>query len=228
MIIDATEFQGADAENEVVGGGGRPGPGIYHVALQHVAEEAAKSSGNPGIAVEFVILAEGLTGYKRKTDAKGRVEAIEGGTQTEGQSGKTMPKFFSFTGKDQAATEFCQKCVTRFALAAGVIQPGEAKEPDWDAAVGRELFIEIERSEYTNRQGQKATGSDLSALGMWSLGNKLMVKVPRDGTTPGMQQLAKNGGPVARPTAPPAGNGAGAATTPPAAAATSRGKYSDL
>jgi hypothetical protein len=233
MKLDATGYEG---EDDVVGGNsGRPAPGLYHACLNLCQEASAKSSGNPGISTEFLILHEGLTGYKLKTDAKGKVLGIEGGKPTEGQVGRTLQKFFSHQGKNEESTAFCLKCQTRFAMAVGAILPGEAKEPDWDSMTGRELVIEIVAKEYENKNGQKAMGSDLAALGFWSLGNKVVANVPKDTTTPGMQQLAKAGGPVNHPEA--GGNGSGAkavaamqstANAVAGAASTTRSKFADL
>jgi hypothetical protein len=218
MLIDTTEFDGPNPEDAVVGGGGRPLPGIYQVAVNHAREEGSKSKGTPGISVEFQVLCEGLTGYKKVTDNKGRLTEIKGGTPTSEQTGKTIPKFFAFVGKDEASSEFCMKCVTRFALASGVVKPGQQIEPDWDAAMGLELIIELEPSTYEDKKGMKRTGSDLGALGMWGLANPAVANVPRDLQSPGMLALAKAGGPVQRPQASGNGNGNGAnaVPTPPA------------
>ncbi len=225
MIVSAKD---CGSESDIVGGS-RLGPGIYHVAINHCAEEAAKSSGNPGLAVEFMAVREGLVGYKTKKNAKGRVVAFEGGTPTENQSGRTLAKFFAFVGKDQDATDFCQKCVLRFALAANVVRPGEEKEPDWSEAVGRELIIEIDAAIYKDKAGNERSSSDLAAFGMWSLGNPAVANVPKDPTTPGMQQLAKAGGPPNHPGDGDGGQTGGAAATVGAGATTvRRTRFSDL
>ena len=72
----------------------------------------------------------------------------------------------------------------------GVLKPGEAKEPDWSDAIGRELVVEVEAQKYEDQGGQEKVGSQVSFSGFWSMGNKAVVNVPKDPTTPGMAGLA--------------------------------------
>ena len=189
-------------------GNARPLPGRYHVAVNAAEEKGSKKKGTPGLEMEFQVICDGLS--------------PDGKTRTGGQSGRTIPLFLSYIGGDDAKTETCLSRVTRLAICCGVLRPGEAKEVDWSEAVGRELVIEVESQEYEDQAGTKKSGSQVSFMGFWSLGNKEVANVPKDATTPGMQQLAKTGGPVNHPA-----NGSG--TQPATAAATKpRGKFSDL
>lgn len=181
MLLDAKTAQSEDD----FGGNARPLPGRYHAAINHAEEKSSKKKGTPGLDLEFVVVADGL--------------ASDGKSQTVGQAKRTIPLFLSYVGGDDSKTQTCINRVTRLALCVGVLSPGEAKEPDWQDAIGRELVIEIEEQEYQDQQGNDKKGSQVSFLGFWSLGNAQVANVPKDTTTPGMQQLAKAGGPVNHP-----------------------------
>jgi len=204
----------------------RPAPGKYHVIVNHAEEKGSKKKGTPGLEVEFQILAG----------------------DTDGQLGKTIPLFLSYIGGDDGKSKTCIDRVTRLALCVGVLHAGEAREPDWQEAIGRELVIEVEAQEYPDANGQMKMGAQVSFMGFWSLGNQAVATVPRDTDSPGMRQLAKAGGPVNRPPAGKSdGNAKAAGNAPnqaarsqtpavtaatgggPAAASTAaRGKYADL
>lgn len=189
-------------------GNARPVPGRYHVAVNHAEEKGSKKKGTPGLEIEFQTICDGL--------------APDGKTKTSGQAGRTIPLFLSYIGGDDAKTETCLSRVTRLALCCGVLNPGEAREPDWNDAIGRELVIEIEAQSYKTEGGDEKTGSQVSFMGFWSLGNKEVANVPKDKTTPGMQQLAKTGGNGSAATKIPA------APMQTAAASAPKSKYSDL
>lgn len=202
VMLDATTTQSEDD----ISGRSRPEPGRYHVAIQHAEEKASKKKGTPGLDLEFQVVCDGLQ--------------PDGKTPTVGQTGKTIPLFLSYIGGDDSKTKTCIDRVLRLALCCGLVQPGEAKEPDWNEAIGRELVIEVESQQYDDeKSGQIKTGSQVAFLGFWSLGNKAVANVPKDATSPGMQQLAKQGGPVNHPTAAPT-SGQATASPDPAATAT--------
>jgi len=205
--------QNAQSEDDF-SGNARPVPGKYHAVVNHAEEKGSKRKGTPGLDLEFQIIRDGIGAD---------------GQPTSGQTGRSIPLFLSYIGGDDSKTQTCLNRVTRLALCCGVLNPGEAKEPDWQDAIGHELVIEIESQEYEQQNGEKKTGSQVSFMGFWSLGNKEVANVPKDITTPGMQQLAKAGGPVNHPTAGSNG-GTAAATSSPAPAATpvKKSKYSDL
>ena len=202
--------QNAHSEDDF-NGNARPVPGRYHVAVNHAEEKGSKKKGTPGLELEFQVISDGLSS--------------DGKTSTSGQSGRTIPLFLSYIGGDDGKTQTCLNRVARLAICVGVLNAGEAKEPDWGDSIGRELVIEIEEQEYTNDKGDEKKGSQVSFMGFWSLGNKEVAAVPKDPTTPGMQAMAKAGGPVNHPAN---GNGAKPTATPAATATTTRGKYSDL
>jgi hypothetical protein len=210
-MLDASNTQ---SENDITGRS-RPEPGRYHVAIQNAAEKGSKKKGTPGLELEFQVICDGLQ--------------PDGKTPTEGQANKTIPLFLSYIGGDDTKTKTCLDRVLRLALACGIMQPGEAKEPNWDEAMGRELVIEVEAEQYDDeKSGQVKVGSQVAFLGFWSLGNKQVANVPKDATSPGMQQLAKQGGLVQHPTASPTGGQATqtagqATTTQPIAQTTAAG-----
>lgn len=182
--------QTAQSEDDF-SGKSRPLPGRYHVAVNHAEEKASKVKGTPGLDIEFQVIADGIT--------------PDGKDKTAGQIGKTIPLFLSYIGGDDAKTKTCIDRVCRLALCVGILKPGEAKEPDWNEAIGRELVIEIEGQQYDDeKSGTVKTGSQVAFLGFWSLGNKAVANVPKDTGSPGMIALTKAGG-------PPSGNGNAAA-----------------
>jgi hypothetical protein len=165
------------SEDEV-GGNDRPLPGRAHAIVNAAEETASEKKGTPGAKIEFTILKHVLPG----------------------QEGKTIPLFLSFVGGDESKTRKCLERVTRFALATGIINPGEEKELDIADAIGRELVIDIEESKYLDsKTGAEKSGVQLGYMGFWSLGNKAVEDVPKDTGSPGMMALLKQ----------PAGNGNG-------------------
>lgn len=176
-------------------GNSKPEAGRYHVAVNAAEEKGSKNKGTPGVEIEFQVIYEGL-----KPDGK---------THTVGQAGKTIQSFLSYVGSDDAKTKTCIDQVTRLALCCGILRPGEAKEPDWNEAIGRELVIEVAAEKYKDKNDVERTGLAVPFMGFWSLGNKAVLNVPKDPTSPGMQQLGKSGGNAPKP----AGNAAAAATT---------------
>ena len=235
MELDARELQSED-DLGGRGTGGKPATGLYHVAVSMANQTTKGDKNTVGLEVEFQVINDGLTGYKKVFEKRpngGRVMvALENGSETEGQAGKTIGNFFAFSGANEEKTAFCRDNLTRFALAVGVLQPGIAADPDWDACLGRELIVEVQNDKkYTDKQGQERMGVAVAMFGFWSLGNKAVSRVPKDTTTPGMQQLAKSGGSVKHPAAGSDGNGEKAPAIPAAPAAavgTSRGRFSDL
>ena len=209
VMLNAEKVQSEDD----ISGNARPGPGRYHVAVQHAEEKGSKKKGTPGLEMEFQVILDGL--------------GLDG-KETSGQSGRTIPLFLSYVGGDDSKTATCLNRVMRLALCCGVLRPGEAKEPDWQDAIGRELVIEVAEGKYTAQDGSEKKGSEVSFLGFWSLANKEVKDVPKDPGSPGMQQLAKGGTP------PSSGGVSGGNGTKPTTAAggsggaTTRSKFSDL
>lgn len=197
-------------------GNARPLPGRYHVAVNHAEEKGSKKKGTPGLELEFQVICDGLSS--------------DGKATTSGQGGRTIPLFLSYAGSDDSKTATCINRVTRLALCVGVLRPGEQKEPDWQEAIGRELVIEIESQEYEDQGGAKKSGSQVSFMGFWSLGNKEVANVPKDMTTPGMTQLVKSGS-LVTPPSPANGNGtkaAGQSPAPAGGATNQRSRFADL
>ena len=159
-----------------LGGNARPAPGRYHMAVMAAEETASKKKATPGLAIEFAVICDGI--------------GPDGKTATSGQTGRTIPLFLSYIGGDDSKTQTCLNRVARLAICCGVLKPGEAKEPDWSDAIGRELVVEVEAQKYEDQGGQEKVGSQVSFSGFWSMGNKAVVNVPKDPTTPGMAGLA--------------------------------------
>lgn len=211
VMLNAQTVQSEDD----ISGKSRPVPGKYHVAVNHAEEKASKKKATPGLEIEFQVICDGL--------------APDGKTPTNGQAGKTIPLFLSYIGGDDAKTKTCLDRVCRLALCCGVLRPGEAREPDWSEAFGRELVIEIEEQQYDGPDGTVKTGSQVSFLGFWSLGNKAVANVPKDTSSPGMLALAKAGEVASKA---PAGNGnggnGGAAVPAVPTAAAGKSKWADI
>jgi hypothetical protein len=171
--------QSVHSEDDFANRNDRPVASRYHMVIQNAEEKAAKSSGAPGLSVEFQVIADGLM--------------PDGKTKTTGQTSKTIPKFFAFCGADDEKTKSCMDSLTRFAMAAGIIQPGEEKEPDWLDAIGRELIVEVEH-EY-DKATRKATDKvQVAWLGFWRLLNPAVANVPKDAMSPGMKAAIQAGG----------------------------------
>jgi hypothetical protein len=225
-VLDASNAQ---SENDFQNDRQPPIPaGMYHVAVNHAAEEGSKIQGTPGVAFEVQIICDGITEYKKVFDKKkGILVRIEKGIPTTGQGSKTRAEFFTSVGKTDEMTKKMLANQARLAMACGILLPGEKKEVDWDQAIGRELIVEFTNERKEVEEGGKKiwkeTGyTKIDWFSFWSIGNPAVANVPKDKTTPGMQQLAKTGG---------NGNGAGTAI-PKAPAATAapatKSKFSDL
>jgi hypothetical protein len=216
-FLDASDV----TSEEDLRGNARTKPGRYHVCVLQAEEKGSKKKGSPGIECEFQVLCEGI-------DANGK--------PTVGQRNSTIRMFLNLTGSDDEKTKTCLRNALLLALATGIMKPGEKKEPDWSEAIGRELVINVKPNTFKANDGTDIASSEVAMFGYWSLGNEQVTDVPKDPTTPGMQQLAKSGG-LKQPAAGSNGNGNGAkaAATQPTtqaaattAATTSRSKFSDL
>ncbi|WP_321377006.1 DUF669 domain-containing protein [Trichococcus shcherbakoviae] len=155
--------------------GSRPEPGIYHVAINMAEEKASKNKGTPGLEVEFSVLA---------------------GT-TEGQEGKNITAFLSAVGDDESKTKTCINQLTKLAVCCEILGFRESKEVDWNEAIGREILVKIESQKYKDRKtGEEREGTGVAFMGFWPVdggSDAVAVKdVPRDPTTPRMQEWAKS------------------------------------
>lgn len=203
--------------------------GYYHAAVINSEEKASPKKGTPSVAMEFQILADGLSPDRTRT--------------IPGQVGKTISAMFAYASdKGGEATDRCIKNITRLALVTGIMQFGEEKEPDWADAIGRELVILIKddmetiEDEVTGKKIKQKRGyTSVDWFSFWRLGHKDVANVPKDATTPGMQALGKqlvqagNAAP-SQPTQPQA---AQQSSPPPQAApapqqGAAKSKWSDL
>lgn len=212
VMLNAAGPNGPRTEDDF-GGRARPAPGRYHAIISLAEEKESKRKGTPGLEVEFEVVCDGMGPDKKKT---------------AGQAGKKIPLFLSYiSDKGDDATQTCIDRVTRLALCCGVLRPGENKEVDWSEAIGRELVVEIEEQQYDDeKSGTVKKGTAVAFAGFWSLANKAVADVPKDATSPGMQALAKSGGPAVDK---PAGNGNGNGANGNGAGGTvKKSRYADL
>jgi len=71
----------------------------------------------------------------------------------------------------------------RFALATGLIKPGEARDVDWNTAQGRQLVFGVEkRAGKSKKDGEEREYTNVSNFGLdlWSVGNPEVASVPKD------------------------------------------------
>ena len=126
----------------------RPEDGTYHAIIEHVDASMDKDD---AISADIKILA---------------------GT-VDGQVGRTFrhKMFMDDNG------EFTEKHL-RFALATGVIKPGEKKEPDWSEAEGQQVIVGVENRENKD----KKTFANISNWGLdiWSVDNPDRPEIPMD------------------------------------------------
>ena len=122
----------------------------------------------------------------------------------DGQQSRTLTTKFLLTENHMLRLQ-------RLALCVGLLKPNEPpREIDFTQAIGRQLVIEVEDHEYTDKNDNPKTIRQLTWLGMWSLTNPEVADVPKNAVA---LKLLDN--PTAiRPaaTSPPAG------AAPPAAA----------
>lgn len=175
--LDAGDFANEDDAHV----GDRPLPGQYHVRVTKVEEKVfgtEEGESRNTIVVDFEVLA---------------------GT-VPGQEGKVTTEYF-------ALTEKAMPRLMMFALATGLIQPGEHKEVEPTDATGRELIVKLDENK---RDGKKYI--NVTYDGMWSLSNPAVADVPRGEVTDPEEKLtmAQLGGdePVPSQSSPVAASGA--------------------
>jgi hypothetical protein len=90
------------------------------------------------------------------------------------QQGRELSEFFSCTEKAIPRLQ-------RLALCLGLLTPGEPdKDVEFTEAVGRDLVIEVEENNYTDKKtGKEVNGVRVGYLGMWSTGNEAVADVPK-------------------------------------------------
>jgi len=90
-----------------------------------------------------------------------------------GQEGKTFQEWFSLSPKAMPRLQ-------RLALVAQLLAPGAPEqEVEFEAAVGRELVVELEENSYTTRNGDKRTSTRISWMGLWAPDHPDVADVPR-------------------------------------------------
>ena len=122
---------------------------------------------------------------------------------TPGQEGRVVTEYF-------AVTEKAIPRLQRLAMTLGLLKPGEDdRNVLFSDAIGRDLVVEVEPNEYTNKEGKEVKTVRVTYLGFWSTGNKAVADVPKysavDGASGGSSWNGASGWngsqPVAGPTA---------------------------
>lgn len=197
-VLNKQQHQSTD---EFVGAE-RPVAGTYHMAVTKCEAGQSKERGTPGINVEFQVVCDGF--------------GPDGKTRTQDQAGRIISTFMPLMSeKGEKETESCLDNIACFAMAVGLIEPGEAKDTDdidWDDAIGRECVTRIISEKFTDKGGNERVGSKVAFRGFSELGSSKVAKVPKDATSPGMRALGKA---IASDTArkPAAGGGGNAGQT---------------
>jgi hypothetical protein len=143
-------------------GGGGVAPGRYHAQVTGVSQEA--DGRTPYLALKLLVLA---------------------GT-VAGQTGLTHTERLYLSDK-------ATKRLAIFARRLGLISAddfGSRTRPDWEAAVGRQVVVEVVEESYTKTDGTKGKSSKLTFAGIWPVTDERVKDVPKDA-----QALAGNGPP---------------------------------
>jgi len=129
-----------------------PEPGTYHGIVQHVDDSQDQ---HDAIIVELEVLAG----------------------DTDGQRGRTLRHMMFLNDEGQYTDRHL-----RFALAVGLIRPGEAKEPDWKEAEGRQLVFAVEKRAGKKKDGTAAEFTNVANYGLdlWGVNNPEVADVPKD------------------------------------------------
>ena len=92
---------------------------------------------------------------------------------TPGQEGRVVTEYF-------AVTEKAIPRLQRLAVTLGLLKPGEDdRNVLFSDAIGRDLVVEVEPNEYTNKDGKEVKTVRVTYLGFWSTGNKAVADVPK-------------------------------------------------
>jgi len=145
----------SNVQNETdVEGNRRPSPGIYHMVVDKVD---ATYDEHDAVIVTVSVLA-GSPNEKKEGDQKGRSIRHMMFLDDDGNYG------------DQHL---------RFALATGLIRPGENKDVDWNEAEGRQFIAGVEKR-YSKKSDKEFTQISNYGMDIWSVNNPEVAKVPKD------------------------------------------------
>jgi hypothetical protein len=93
----------------------------------------------------------------------------------EGQEGRQLTHFLNLNDDGQYTKKHL-----RFALATGLIKPGEKKdEVDWTAAEGKQLVFSVEKRE-SKKDGKVYTQVSGYGLDLWCVDNPEVKDVPKN------------------------------------------------
>lgn len=140
----------------------RPLPGKYHVAISHWDEKFEKVD---AVKVTFTVL--------------------DG--DVPGQVGRELQE--SFFVKDQEGNWSTDR-IARLAMCIGLLKPGEELDADLtDAAIGRQLVIEIASREYEDKKEKDSNGKPVKkttvniangGYATWPVDDPLVAAVPKN------------------------------------------------
>jgi len=159
--LDASDVKG---ETDVKGREA-PDPGIYHGIVNHVDDSQDKYD---AVIVDLEVLAG-----ERRISGRSPGEPVD----QRGRSLRHMMFLEGEKGKDYGDKHL------RFALAVGLIKPGEQKDVDWNEAVGRQLVFAVEkRAGKDKKTGEEREYTNVGNYGLdlWSVGNPEVADVPKD------------------------------------------------
>lgn len=92
---------------------------------------------------------------------------------TPGQEGRVVTEYFAITEKAIPRLQ-------RLAMTLGLLKPGEDdRDVLFSDAIGRDLVVEVEPNEYTNKEGKEVKTVRVTYLGFWSTSNKAVADVPK-------------------------------------------------
>lgn len=160
-------------------GGKMPAPGRYHVVVLDVDASFQKTPKN--IPVHLEVLA---------------------GT-VPGQAGMTTTEFLYYDRHD--IKDFAVERLGRFLWACGLIRPGEEADVQPEAAVGRQLVVELFEDSYEkNGVAKKSMKISWIGGGVWPLGDPEVSDVPisREALATLAPTTTSNGPRVSAPTEP--------------------------
>ena len=129
-----------------------PDPGTYHGVVQFADASYEKHN---AVIVDLEVLAG------TPTDQKGRVLRHMAFLDEEG----------NYSDRH-----------LRLALATGIIEPGQAKDVEWQDTVGRQVIFQVERRPGKDKEGEPREYLNVAHFGLaiWSVGNPEVADVPKD------------------------------------------------
>lgn len=142
------DASGVKSESDIQGRQ-RPEEGIYHAIVEHIDASQEK---HDAVIADVKVLAGNV----------------------DNQAGRSLRHMMFLNKEDGGYTEQH----LRFALATGVIKPGQKKEPDWSEAIGQQIVIGVEKRD--GKDGKTYTQVSNFGLDIWSVDNPDKPEIPMD------------------------------------------------